>query len=1080
MDDSSGRNRREQRRLIDWTGERCVPWADNAQAIYEHYHRYAMAARFVRNKRVLDLASGEGYGASMLAAEAADVVGVDIDTDAVEHAEHHYGGRNLSFRTGSITDPELLAESGPFDVIVCFEAIEHVADHAAVLRLVRARLAGGGLFLVSTPDTTMYHDRQGNENPFHIKELAAPQFESLLEEFFRHVAMLKQNVAVGSLMTPADPGDPDTAIDGVRLQTLRRQDAGSWSVHQGVPYTYLLGLASDRQLPRLPAVAALLDAEQGLVQRTASGPDGDVSEIVEQRDAATVDIARLNELCRRERAEIAELESSLARSESLRADAEQRVNESAHEQARLRLEIDRLGAELHEAQATGRRDSARMEWLRDTVADLEARVADAEQRAAGPVAPRRALDRIAPRGTFRRVVRALLFGGGGGLSDSPEGGETGPLRVPRSDHPLVSVILPVHGEWPHTRRCLRLLARHPVSVPFEVIVVDDASADGSAEHLAACEGVRSVRTERILGFGAACDLGAEQARGEYLFFLHNDAEVTESWLDILVATLESDESIGLVGAKLLGPDGRMRECGSAVWSDGTVRHLGREDDADAPVYNVLRDVDCCSSAALLVRAGLFRQLGGFDPRYAPAYYEDVDLAFAVRAAGFRTVVQPRAAVVHHEGTSHAARTGRGANKHRELNRGVFVDKWADTLFAEHVSEGTPAGLWLARQRGSGGHFGPLVLVTDQRVPHPDVDSGSGRMRHILEQLVGLGCRVVFLPADRTPADSYTAALQQLGVTVLPEPHLQRAFLTEAGSRIDLALVSRSWSAWSLAEELRISAPRCVLVHDTAGVHFRRLQRQAELADAEGNAAFADALRRGAFVSRQRELGLVHACDVTLVASEAEQALLRESVPDADVRVLSQVHEVQCRSRYPGGRRDVLFVGDFDHPPNIDAVLWAARDIMPLVRERCPEAVLHVVGGNPTAEILRLDGDGVEVHGWVADLAPLYDAARVTVAPLRFGTGVKGKVGESLGAGVPVVGTAPAMEGVHLTPGGDVLIADDARGLADGIVRLLTDDRAWQRLSTSGQAAVAAQFGPDVSRATLQALLATVATAGTAR
>ena len=141
----------------------------------------------------------------------------------------------------------------------------------------------------------------------------------------------------------------------------------------------------------------------------------------------------------------------------------------------------------------------------------------------------------------------------------------------------------------------------------------------------------------------------------------------------------------------------------------------------------------------------------------------------------------------------------------------------------------------------------------------------------------------------------------------------------------------------------------------------------------------------------------------------------------------------------GKERDVLFVGSFDHPPNVDAARWAAREIMPLVRERCPDAVLHVVGSNPTDQVRELAGPGVEVHGWVPDVAPMYARSRVTLAPLRFGAGVKGKVGESLAIGVPVVGTSVAVEGMHLTDGQEVLVADDAPGLADAVVQLLTDE-----------------------------------------
>lgn len=1077
MNESSGDAGSDPHRLIEWTGERCVPWTEDVQVVYEHYHRYAVAADFARGKRVLDLASGEGFGAAMLATQAAEVVGVDIDPDTVEHASRTYGSERVRFHLGSITDPDALADEQPFDVVVCFEAIEHVADHAAVLRLARSRMADGGLLLISTPDTTIYHHEHGNDNPFHVKELSATEFRALLDGSFGHVAMLTQNIAVGSLLAATDPRD---ASGGTRLQTLRRVAAAEWAVEQGVPHTYLLAVASDSPLPALPAAAILVDSELTLARRAAA--TAGLDEIMGQRDDAVADVARLNDLYQRSRTEAEELKSVISRLESLRQAEEQRADEGVR--ARAGLE-----SELRETQRAREKDSARREWLEDTAARLERTAADAERRVAELTSRnaelaaqnsalvqrvvskyRRVLERVAPRGTTRRDVYELALGRQPGVPDAAPAEELGPIAVPHSDHPVVSVIVPVHGKWPYTRQCLRFLGGHRVSVPFEVVVVDDASPDDSAEMLAACDGVRLVRAERNLGFVGACNLGAEHARGEHLFFLNNDAEVTESWLDILVRTMDSDERIGLVGAKLVYPDGRLQECGGIVWSDGTGWNLGRNGTPNGAEHNVLRDVDYCSGAAILVRARVFREAGGFDTRYSPAYYEDTDLAFAVRAAGFRTVVQPEAVVVHHEGASNGTDVSAGVKRYQELNRHNFVEKWAATLQAEHLPDATPRNLWLARHRGTRGHFGPLVLVKDHQVPRPDFDSGSVRIRRIMEQFVELGCRVVFFPGNHAPLQPYTSELQQLGITVLPEPELQQAFIAEAGSEISLALLSRPQIAWSLLEELRTAAPQCVVVYDTVDVHFLRLQRQASLADGHGRPGEADALRRKAFASRQMELGLSRACDVTLVVSEAERDLLRELVPEADVRVLSNVHQVDRRSAGLRGRRDVLFVGGFDHPPNVDAVLWAVRDIMPLVRAEVPDAVLHVVGSNPTDEVRGLEGDGVRVHGWVADLAGRYGQSRVTIAPLRFGAGVKGKVGESLAMGVPVAGTTIAVEGMHLKPEKDVLVADDARGLADAVVRLLTRDDLWQQLSDAGKAGAAAQFGPEVARATIETLL----------
>ena len=250
------------------SGRRSVPEGE-PRTVYEHYHRYAVASRYARGKRVLDLGCGEGHGSALLAAEADEVVGVD-DADAVERARAEHSGRRLEFHAGSVTDPELLARDGCFDVVVCFHVLEQLDDHETLLEVVRSRLAPGGLVLVSTPDLASARvaaSARGTAADAAAR-LTAPEFGSLLEGAFRHVAVLQQNLAAGSLVVPSEPGDPDTAIEGVRLQTVQRTAAG-WQVRQGVPHTELIGFASDRQLPRLPAAAVLLDQDLTLARDDA-------------------------------------------------------------------------------------------------------------------------------------------------------------------------------------------------------------------------------------------------------------------------------------------------------------------------------------------------------------------------------------------------------------------------------------------------------------------------------------------------------------------------------------------------------------------------------------------------------------------------------------------------------------------------------------------------------------------------------------------------------------------------------------------------------------------------------------------
>lgn len=747
-------------------------------------------------------------------------------------------------------------------------------------------------------------------------------------------------------------------------------------------------------------------------------------------------------------------------------------------------DVRRLCLELAATHRRAQRAAALASWQQEIAAEAERRALELEREVLALRAEqsatahrlisryRGAVERAAPRGTLRRYLyeRAL----GRRLTAASQAQQPlGPVELRTSVSPLLSVVVPVHGKWEYTRACLISIEQHRPAVPFEVLVVDDASPDRTAELVAASQGVRLVRTQRNVGFVRACNLGASHARGAYLLFLNNDTEVRPGALDALVDAADSDEKIGLVGAMLVYPDGRLQESGGIIWADGSGWNYGRDRDAGEPEFQVRRDVDYCSGAAILVRREVFDSVGGFDQRYAPAYYEDTDLAFAIRAVGHRTIVEPAAVVVHHEGVSHGTDLTVGVKRYQEINRAQFVDKWAPTL-AEHLPAASELNVWLARQRGPAGHRGGLVLVADYQVPTPDRDSGSLRMHRLLLALVELGQRVVFFPCNGAPLQPYTGELQRHGITVIPNAAGQGTFLREAGAALRLAVLSRPQVGWKLLEELRMLAPRCLVGYDTVDLHFLRLQRQAELAAATGDEQSATALAGKAAASRELELGLVRAADLTLVVSDHEQSLLRSLIPEADVRVLSNVHYPAGEVPGPQGRTGLLFVGGFDHLPNRDAVRWMAREVLPSVHRRHPDMVLHVVGSNPSPDVLALASETVKVYGWVADLVPLHRRCRLSVAPLRFGAGVKGKVGESMAAGLPTVCTPVAVEGMGLVDGQHVLVAADATGFAAQVVALLEDDALWCTLSAAGASAITERFGSDVARAALQDVLDTAA------
>jgi len=627
-----------------------------------------------------------------------------------------------------------------------------------------------------------------------------------------------------------------------------------------------------------------------------------------------------------------------------------------------------------------------------------------------------------------------------------------PLIVPSAEEPQASIVIPVYGQWPHTLACLRAIAAHPPGRAVELILVDDASPDGTLVHAAHIAGLRVVARPANGGFIAACNDGAAAARGRFLVFLNNDTVPQPGWLDALLDTFDLHPDTGLAGAQLLYPDGRLQEAGGVVFADGSAWNYGRFESPEDPRFAYVREADYISGAAIAIPRALFNRVGGFDTRYAPAYYEDTDLAFAVRAAGLRVRYQPAARVVHDEGTTAGTDTASGPKAAQVRNQSVFARHRAPDLATQLAPGTVPTPATLHRDRRQ-------VLVVDATTPRPDRDSASLRLYNLMRLLVEEGAHVVFLAADLAHGGRHTAALQALGVEAWYAPYARRlpAWLHEHAHRFDTVMVSRHYVMRELLPLLRAHAPQARLVFDSVDLHFLREARTARLA---GDAA----LSRNAARTRAQETEVVSRCDVTVVVSADEAHLLASEVPGARVEVLSNVHEVAGAGLPFGQRRDLVFVGGFGHPPNADAVKWFCEDVFPLVRERLPEVRFHCIGVDPPPAIQALAGqEGVLIHGHVPDLSPYMDGCRVAVAPLRVGAGVKGKINLSMAHGQPVVATSIAAEGMHLRDGVDVLVADDPGDFAASIVRLYGDATLWMELSLNGHANIARHFSADAAR-----------------
>ena len=632
-----------------------------------------------------------------------------------------------------------------------------------------------------------------------------------------------------------------------------------------------------------------------------------------------------------------------------------------------------------------------------------------------------------------------------------------PFVVPHSAAPEVTIVIPVHGHLDQTLACLRAIAAHPPQLPIELLVVDDASPDATPDVLPQIDGLRVHTMPHNAGFIGACNAGAAQARGRFLLFLNNDTVPQPGWLDALHATFERHRDVGIVGAQLLYPDGRLQESGAMLLRDGHAESRGRFADPEHPRLRWCADVDYVSGAALMLPAELFARLSGFDTRYAPAYYEDTDLAFRVRAAGLRVLVQADARVVHVEGASAGTDPSRGMKAAQARNRTVFAERWRDAL-ATRPAHPVEAGR--VPRAGT-----PQVLIIDNLTPVPGRDSASLRLVNLMRLLREAGIHVVFLPADRRHAGADTRALQAQGIEVWYAPHVGGVarWMQTQGTRFSHVLLCRHYIAREFLPLVRRFAPAATVLFDSIDLHYVREQRGADIANDAS-------MRRNALRTRALELDVIRRSDVTLVVSPAEAEVLARDAPGARVDVLSNLHEIAGSGRPFGERRDLVFVGGFRHPPNADAVQWFVREIFPSIRARLPDVQFHCIGSDVSESIAALAAvPGVVIHGHVPDITPYMDGCRIALAPLRFGAGVKGKVNLSMAHGQPVVATPCAAEGMHLRDGEDVLVADDADAFADAVVRLYADEALWTRVAAGGIDNVRTHFSLDAARATVQRL-----------
>jgi glycosyltransferase involved in cell wall biosynthesis len=525
------------------------------------------------------------------------------------------------------------------------------------------------------------------------------------------------------------------------------------------------------------------------------------------------------------------------------------------------------------------------------------------------------------------------------------------------------------------------------------------------------------------------------ARGEYVVLLNNDTEPTAYWLDEMIHAFETFERVGLVGSKLLYPDGRLQEAGGIVWGDGVPWNYGRSDNPADPRFSYTRQADYLSGAAVMLPRVLWERLGGLSDEFRPAYYEDTDLAFRVREAGYRTVYAPLSVVFHAEGVSSGTSTASGMKRFQEVNRPKFERKWRDA-YRGHGTD--TARVDIEKDRG----VAFRVLFIDAETPRPHVDAASHVAVGDMRAMQALGAKVTFVPEDVVWLGSCTTDLQRAGIEAIHAPFALSVeeFLRARGPEFDLIHISRYAVAQRHLESVRRHAPQAKVLFRDADLQTLRTLREAIAVGGTGTP-------RTALAACDAEQPMMRHLDVVIPSASAEPAAVPTGAPDAP-KVVAVPWILDVARAVPGfeARSGIAVLGSLGTPLDAEAAGHVLRDVIPLLRRRLPGAHFLVRSRHVAVGPEALVDEELAPKDDFEDLAALFGICRIFVAPALPVTAATAEAAIGLAHGVPGVMSALTAGRIGLDAGGDALVARSPAEWVEAVAALYTDAERWQEVS----------------------------------
>ncbi|WP_134699061.1 glycosyltransferase [Ammoniphilus sp. YIM 78166] len=586
-----------------------------------------------------------------------------------------------------------------------------------------------------------------------------------------------------------------------------------------------------------------------------------------------------------------------------------------------------------------------------------------------------------------------------------------PLCFPKFIQPKISIILTKGSTFKRMYYCIKSIIQKTCDISYEVVLINEGPLSEKLRKY--FPNIKIVEIPTKQGFLTLLNYVAGSALGDYVVFLASDSKVKENWLGHLFETMERDKQIGVIGPKLLDPNGKIWASGGVVWKNGKKTLYGKGDDKRNYQYNYLKEVDYLPSVCIMMRASILKHLRGGDSRFTSPAYEDMDLAFRCRQLGYKVVYEPTSEVIFYPSDKDSI-SRRGKRVIRKRNRTEFVNKWRHILYSENFKKGKDV-FW-ARDRSRNKK---TVVVIDENGPKFDKQTVARSTFHYLNLFISMGMNVIFIgdnhwvnQVNYCRQEPYTTTLEKLGIQVLygewNESNLI-SWIKKHSRYIDYVYLCRPHIAKKYLNQFK-KYTSAKIIYNNCDLHYLREFRNYQVT-------------KNPFLLKQAdkwkgiEFEIIEKSDVIHVVSSFEQELLERYFPKKPIRHIPVfIYDKQHTSRECStfdNRSHIMFIGQFAHKPNADAVEWFCQSILPLVTKHAPGIKIYIIGANLTSNIKKLASENVIIEGQVSDskLEEFYKKCKLVVAPLRFGAGVKGKVIEAMYNGVPVITTSIGAEGL---------------------------------------------------------------------